>query len=241
MAHSFSCFLYLDTNILSEIAKNNCIWGRLHDYLIASDLTLAISGGQIAELVDASRLHEKLAELFLTLPSAVIKEQAVVLAEEVSAHPKDRTNRLLKYPLNAMRLEHDGQQKLVEFLSSPALAGAAAAQRQAAEHLLEKHREMKLNFPPKESGKYTIGQGSEFADNITMQALGYDHRRFLLTFAQDVTRLRLETFRSLRLQALVSFYKNYLGGREPHKLSTSETRHTSTRSRIVPLPLWNEI
>ena len=218
MTHSFSQFAYLDTNVTSEIAKRPEIWRRLMDYLIDRDLTLAVSS-QVAELNAADRLHDSLGVLFTHLPAAIIKQWDVVLLEEVRAHPANRTDSLLLYGLNAMLLEEDGPEKLIRFLSSPELISASATQRRTAQQMLPTYRHLKANFPPKPNGKYAVFQAKEFANYITLQSLGADHTQFLELFRGNALNLDLQVFKSLRLPAMVTFYKYYLGGREPKKLS----------------------
>jgi hypothetical protein len=112
--HTFSRFVYFDTNILSHLAKNKQLWSKLSEFLTQNDLTLAVSV-QVAELSDAKSLHQSLTELFVSVPSALVKSWDVILNEEVKAHPQKRTETLLTYPLNAVIFEQDGIQKLQEF------------------------------------------------------------------------------------------------------------------------------
>lgn len=52
-----------------------------------------------------------------------------------------------------------------------------------------------------------------------VQWLADSHPSFLKQFESNVSALRVETFASVRLFALVLFYKYYLGGREPSRAS----------------------
>ena len=83
--HSFSRFIYCDTNIISHLAKNKQLWSRLFDFLIENDLTLGVSGAQLVELTDAKHLLSDFAWLFVRVPSALLKTPDMVLAEEVVA------------------------------------------------------------------------------------------------------------------------------------------------------------
>jgi len=98
---SFSRFLYCDTNILSHLAKHPELWPRIAEYLLAYDLTIAV-GTQVAELSDVDRLHKPLSSLLTAVPAGIIKQWDVVLSEEVSAHPGQRPDTLLAYPLDAL-------------------------------------------------------------------------------------------------------------------------------------------
>jgi hypothetical protein len=131
--HTFSRFLYCDTNILSHLATSKTLWPTLNAYLLRNDLTLAVGSGQLAELTDADRIHERLAMLLVCLPSALIKTPEAILSEEVAAYPGRRANDLLLYPLNALLGEPDGPKGLHDYLSSPGLRAARRGQREAAE------------------------------------------------------------------------------------------------------------
>jgi hypothetical protein len=217
MAHSFSRFIYFDTNILSHLAKTRSMWSRLSEYLVRHDLTIAV-GSQVAELADVASLHEALANMLLVAPSALIKPWNEVLLEEVNAHPNMRKETLCLYPLNGLILEQPGPQKLLDFFSSGPLKEARHGQLESARQLASRHSELKPNFPPGKSG-YTKTQALEFAWIQVLQWLAHDHLHFLKQFQEDATKLNAHVFQSVRLSALVLFYKYYLGNRNPTKLS----------------------
>src|SRR5688572_17858599 len=160
--HSFSRFVYFDTNILSELAKRPDVWSVVFRYLAREDLTVAIAD-QVAELSDVSRLHEALARMLVVLPSGVIKPSDMVLSEEVAGHPGTRSDSLLVYPLNALALEGRGSRLFEDFLASTNLREARIVQRRAALRLPGRIAELKSNFPPSATGVYTKEQASAFA------------------------------------------------------------------------------
>jgi len=215
-AHTFSRFVYFDTNILSHFAKNKQLWSKLSEFLTENDLTLAVSV-QVAELSDAKSLHQSLTELFVSVPSALVKSWDVILNEEVKAHPEKRTETLLTYPLNAIIF--DGVQKLRDFFSSKNLRDARKDQLENAQQYAKRHTDLKGNFPPSKTGKYTREQADEFAWIQVMQWLGDTHRDFLASFQNNIKNFRPEVFLSVRLFAHLIFYKYYLGRREPNKIS----------------------
>ena len=178
LKHSFSRFAYFDTNIISHFAKNRPLWSKLSDFLIQNDLTLGISSAHAAELSDAQKLHQILADLFVSVPSAVLKTPDMILAEEVKAHPSKRQDSLLLYPLNAILFEPNGLLKLQEFFSSMKLHNARKDQLLHAQHMARRHNELKNNFPPSKSGKYTREQADEFAQLQVMQWLAALHNEF---------------------------------------------------------------
>jgi hypothetical protein len=82
-----------------------------------------------------------------------------------------------------------------------------------------RHAELKSNFPPSKTGKYTRQQADEFAWMMVIQWLASTHRDFLASFQNDIESFHPKVFLSLRLLAHVIFYKYYLGQREPNRLS----------------------
>jgi hypothetical protein len=216
---TFSRFVYLDTCIYSHLAKNTQLWDRLQSFLFANDFCLAVSSGNAAELADAKGLHGILADLLLLMPSAMIKPWDVILQEEVAAHPRRRTASLFFHPFNQLLLQKDGRQTLIGLLREKGLAKARRGQLRDARRMLPLHRKRKPNFSPSKSGQYTHQQADEFASVIVMQWLADTHRVFLASFKDRASDLHTEVFLSVRLFALVNFYKYYLGRREPTKLS----------------------
>lgn len=216
---TFSRFVYLDTNIWSHLAKNKQLWNHLFEFLVANDLCLALSEAHLAELADARALHKKLANLLLLMPSAAIKTSDAVLDEEVKAHPQRRTDTLLLYPFNQLLLEENGRDTLLNWFTSDNLAEARRVQLQHAQQMQARHSSLRDNFPPSKSGEYTLQQAAQFASFIVMQWLADTHYDFLASFKDRVQDLHTEVFLSVRLFALVIFYKYYLGRREPDRLS----------------------
>ena len=217
--HTFSRFAYFDTNILSHLSKNRQLWIKLFEFLTQNGLTLGIGGAQFAELSDAQNLHPNLAEMLVVVPSAIIKTWDAILGEEVKAHPRERTETLFYYPLNALIFEPNGIQKLQDFLSSNNLGDARKDQLAHAQKFAKRHAELKDNFPKSKSGKYSREQADEFASIVVMQWLGNTHRDFLAGFQNKIENFHPQAFLSIRMFAYVIFYKYYLGQREPKKLS----------------------
>lgn len=208
---SFSRFVYLDTNILSILAKDQSQWRPLQDFLYRDDLCIAVSGAQVAELSSDTRLHEPLNALLTAVPSALIKPAHVILDEEVNAHPLRRTAPLMQYPLNALY----GKQDFAQYLSSPELAEARCEQRQGAQEWMQRLTDLKANFPPSKTGKYTSDQADLFAWIITIQQLSGSHHEFMQRFRNDVANFKAEVFLSAQIMGYAIFYKYYLAGLTP--------------------------
>jgi len=211
---TYSNFIYLDTNILSYLAKHHLKWSFLQKFLIGNDLCIAVSDELFAELHDAKKLHNQLSSLLLFIPSAIIKTGDKIIEEEVKSHPNQRTETLLFCPLNHLKKD-----KLMSLFSSKKLEMAREKQLQQAKKMLEVHKKLKPNFPPSNSGKYIKSQDSEFVDNITFQLLLATHIEFLEDFECKFEKLNLKIFLSLKTYAYTIFYKYYLQNREPDKLS----------------------
>jgi hypothetical protein len=143
--YTFSRFVYFDTNIISHIAKNGHLWRPLFDFLERNDLTLGISSAQVVELSDAKGLHQDLVALFLGVPSGLLKTWDIILDEEVKAHPQERKESLLLYPVNAMLLEKKGVKRLQDFLSSRGLGIARKDQLKHARQMASIRFEQHLN------------------------------------------------------------------------------------------------
>lgn len=217
--YSFSRFVYIDTNIISVLCKDESLWPSLFDFLRDNGLTLGIGMGQVAELADAKRLHQQVARFLISVPTGVVKNLNEIVDEEVQAHPRNRTSSILMYPLNAILLEERGFERLIQFLSSRPLLEAREEQLRHAQQMSGRHARLKRNFPPNSSGSYSRNQADKFAEMMVVQWLSQTHRGFLEQFRDDIEGFHSEVFLSIRLYALVIFYKYYLGRREPKRLS----------------------
>ncbi|MEX1143241.1 MAG: hypothetical protein WEC16_00230 [Anaerolineales bacterium] len=217
--YTFSRFAYFDTGILSFLARNNQLWPKLREFLFGNDLTLGICGAQLSELSDATRLHQALVELFMSVPSALLKDWEVIRDEEVEAHPNHRKATLLKYPLNSLLLKPNGTEELLTFLGSSDLRDARNDQKRHAKQLEGRLNTLKSNFPPSKSGKYVQEQVDEFANGIVIQVLRDTQYEFLNKYRNNAKDLHLDVFLSVRLFAQVVYYKYYLGERDPDRPS----------------------
>lgn len=216
---TYSNFIYLDTNIISELVKSKIYCPSFANFLLSNDLCIAISDAHFAELYDFKYSYEELARFLLLIPSAMIKTRDKIIEEEIKSHPNKRTKSLRAIPINQLILEEDGHNKLMNYFSSYKLGRARKEQLQSAKKMLGVHKKLKPNFPPSSSGKYTKNQANDFADIITIQWLGVDHKKFLKPFIKNIKNFKPEIFLSIRIFAYTIFYKYYLQNREPNKLS----------------------
>ena len=224
--YTYRNFAYLDTNILSYLAKKvrDKEWSeakRFRSYLLDQDLTIAISEAHMLELSEADKLHEPLALLLVMLPSALIKSREMIVAEEVDAHPSPYTGSIVAQRINPLLLEPNGITILKRSLFSKShVTEARNKQQKRARELPQEHQQLKSNYPTARNGKYVKEQAKEFANFMVMQILAGLHREFLLQFKDDISQLKFENFRGIRLRSMALFYKYYLGNRKPK--STSE-------------------
>lgn len=222
--YTFSRFVYFDTGIISQVIKSMAqgladIWKPLFEFLTQNDLTLGLSGATFVEIHDADRLHSNIPKLCISVPSALLKDFQVIIAEEIQSYPSHRTETLLWRTLNDLLLKPSGPEEILEFLSSDGLAQTRQEQLFLAKHMSPKHLELKENFPPMKSGKYSRHQADKFTNNMVIQWLSKSNPDFLLHNSKN---FRPESFLSIRLFAYVIFYKYYLGNRTPKPGRTSE-------------------
>lgn len=215
MSNTYSRFVYIDTGVLSHIVKTKSLWPALNNFLVRNNLTIGISGGLLAELSEATRLHKELTDFLFLNPSAILKDWQEVQREEIEAHPLQRKDTLFLQAINLAGLEPDGIEEFQSYLGSEQLVEVRERQKIHSAQLLERYRLYKGNFPPAKSGKYEVSQGGLFSDLIVMQWLASIDKEFLSQFKDNAQNLNTSTFRSIKLFALVIFYKYYLGRREP--------------------------
>ena len=219
MEHSFSQFVYLDTCIFSHVTKTLSLWRPLQDFLVANDLTLAVTGAHLLELSRATALHDDLTALLVGLPSAAIKPEEDVLREEIAAHPHKRMDSLLLCPLNQELLVPGGLERLRAQLRSPMLQNHWPTHKKLSSMLPERWEQIKDNYPPGPTGRYTKDQALEFATFLTYQKLASVDLEFLTSFKERIQELDATVFRSVMIRGLVTFYKYYLDQRTPNDRS----------------------
>lgn len=215
-----SRFAYFDTNILSDLAKDASQWTPLKNFLQRDNLYLAISGAQVAELCSDTRIHKPLNEMLTSVPSAIIKNPDTIFDEEVKAHPSRRLESLFQYDLTLKA----GSQDFEQYLSSPELVQTRQEQRQSIQVWEQRLDDLKSNFSPSKSGKFTADQAKEFAWYLTLQQLMENHLPFLQE-NNDASNLNFDVFLSVQILGFVIFYKYYLAGRNPKPSDFGDTFH----------------
>lgn len=216
---SYSRYIYFDTNIISHYVMDQSLWSHLFDFLVGRDLFLGIGEGQLAELADLKSHHLELVHFLLQVPSGVLVGRKRILEEEVASHPQRRTSTSLAYPIDAFLMQPNGPDELLAHITSDQLAESRRDQRAHARLMAARLEELKPNFPPSKSGRYTYEQANEFAQIQVMQWLAPDHRSFLEQFKSDVSGFVSEVFLSVRLFAYVFFYKYCIDNRKVKELS----------------------
>ncbi len=210
---------YFDTNIISHLAKNRNLWQAMLDYMDKNNIMMGISGAQLVELSDATKIHDEICCLIYNLPSVLLKEIDIVINEEVYAYPHNRKDSLISYLQTDLLMIERHKKKLLEFLSSRRLQDSRKIQLNDASQMKRRHNYLRLNYKPSDSGNYTRSQTDDFAWKIVVQCLSRTHNAFLGEFANDVESFNFKVFKSLRTIAYVIYYKYYLGKRTPIKIS----------------------
>ena len=90
---------------------------------------------------------------------------------------------------------------------------------------MQRLTDLKSNFPPSKTGKYTSGQSDLFAWIITIQQLSSSHHEFMQRFRNDVTSFKAEVFISAQIMGYAIFYKYYLAGLTPKDSDFGDVFH----------------
>ena len=72
-------YLYLDTNIICEVATRPTTWGPLGEWLGETGAMVALSDAHLAELHEVDRKHEAIADFLCSVPACFIKNGHKVL------------------------------------------------------------------------------------------------------------------------------------------------------------------
>jgi hypothetical protein len=221
---TFSQFVYLDTNIIGYLAENKSVRAELFDFLCKNNLCLGFSV-QFTELSDVRKLHKSLAELLLVLPSASIKSFDEVVDEEIIAHPKARSGSLLSGTFNQLLFDENGHKIIEDFLASLRLRKVRKSQRRSAKQFGGITLQLKHNFKPFGSGDYIPEQANEFSSLWIIQFLALNRRSFMVDFKDRIEKFHPESFLSLKLIALVIFYKYYIDNKAPRLSDFADLFH----------------
>lgn len=215
---TFSRIAYFDTNIISHLAKNKQLWSKLDEFLVQHGLILGVGAAQFMELSAAPGLHQALAELLITVPSGLLKQENTIVDEEVKAHPQGRAETLFHsftYNKSPQELWED----LPGLLSSSKMSEMREFQLRYARLMPVQLAQLKDNFPQPRTGNYTRKQLNQFVWVITVQWLHSFYHDFMTSFSDNPASFHPEVFLSIQLFALVIFYKYYLGRRHPKTVS----------------------
>jgi len=214
---TFSRVAYFDTNIISHLAKNKQLWPKLDEFLVQHGFILGMGIAQLMELSDAPGLYQSLAELLSAVPSGLLKQENTIVDEEVEAYPGRRTETLF-HPFT-FRNPEELWRDLPDLLSSSKMNDMREFQLRYSRLMPLRHEQVKNNFPPLKTGNYNREQANQFARVLTVQWLHSSYHDFIMGFNDNPAGFHPEVFLSIRLFALVIFYKYYLRRRDPKKVS----------------------
>jgi len=218
-------YLYLDTNILSELAKNKNWWDSLKSFITDANLTLAVSGAQLAELSDAIHLHERITNLFWYVPT-----KAILTWDEILYKRLDERNLydpieigIFPYLLRNMK-DVNPKEKFRIGLSSQKMKEARDIQLSDAKKMRAQILKYKTNISPNSHGKYIRKQAPEFARRLTIQFcqnskdLSQKARVELVDLYHQAGN-KIDHFQAIEVFAYFIFYKYYIAGHSGRKLS----------------------
>lgn len=218
-------YLYLDTNILSELAKNEKWWDSLKRFLTDANLSLAVSGAQLAELSDAVRLHESITNLFWYAPTKAVLTWDEILYRRIEEGNLFNPIEIGIFPYLLGNIDDDNEKEKFRIgLSSPKMKQARMDQLSDAKKMRTQIIRNKANFLPDLNGKYATRQASEFARILTIQFcqtsnhLPQKARDELVDLYNKVGN-KIDHFRAIEVYAHFIFYKYYIAGHSGRKLS----------------------
>ncbi len=215
MKDPYNNFLFLDTNILSYIAKDETKNHTLSKFCSGNKISLAITPTHLGELSDATRLHEGLSKLLLTVPSVLLKNFDDITKYEVNSHPEIFKEDIVSFIYNSLLFESDALEKIAATFIKKELKEAREEQKKLALVMFERLESLKENFPKNKVGKYDINQLDTFEFFLTVQLLKKNHLDFLEKFKTEATLLNTKIFQGIRLYCTFLFYKYYIGQRKP--------------------------
>lgn len=220
--------LYLDTNAWVNLCrrKPGVSRQRVTDELLSRELCLGIGQQTIAEMSDWPGLHEEFTRLISLWPTAIIKTNDDITAEEIAGYPRKGKVTL---PSAAVGF---GVPEVVE--EHPVFRGLRCAdaeegrerQKQDARKMATRLDELRDNFGRGGDGKFSLDRAGEFADLLVFQKLCSRDLKFVKKQAGDGTRvLDTSPFLTLRLFALVVYFKYYNRNRRPKHSDLGDLEH----------------
>ncbi|MBX7045194.1 MAG: hypothetical protein K1X86_05075 [Ignavibacteria bacterium] len=219
MKDPYNQYLFLDTNILSHIAKDESKNYLLSKYCFDNKISLAITPNHLGELSDATRLHENLSKLLISVPSVLLKNFDIITQYEVDSYPQYFKENLTSFVFNSLLLEADALDKISSIFSKEEIKNVREEQKINSQNMFERLVLLKNNFPTNKMGAYDLTQLETFEFCLTVQWLTKNHLKFLEKFKNDVTLFNYKIFKGIRIYSIFLFYKYYIGKRLPKNSS----------------------
>jgi hypothetical protein len=211
-------YLYLDTNIISELTKHLEWWDKFKSFLKEENFVIGISGAQLVELSDAFNLHSDLSNLLWFLPTKVLINWDEVIIRRINQGNLFGKIDVAFYPnLLSESPEQGAKRKFRIGLSGNNMKEARQIQLSDAEKMRDMIIECKHNFPPNKDGKYKPKQASKYARLITRQWLNNSNMGIKKLYKKYGNRI--DYFRAIEIYAYFVFYKYYIAGHEAKKES----------------------
>ncbi|MGB4589082.1 MAG: hypothetical protein WBI17_07590 [Clostridiaceae bacterium] len=214
-----SNIIFLDTNILSELAERESLWSSFGHFLIDNNLTIGLST-QLHEIQRYPKNFELLTEFFKVMPVAILKTGDVIIKEEVESHPYYRSGSICTYFVPPWETE-----EFMERAMGSENIKIANGETQKLGNLFPSLLEdRKPNFPVASSGKYEFEQLDEYAFACLGQTLVRDYPNFYRSFEGRLNEFKPRVFLSQRCVSAAIFYDYYVLKHKP-KISDAGDHH----------------
>lgn len=194
----------IDTCILSDLFENEYVFNNFIKFLTLNNCLIGISTFTINELMKSKTNFEKFKEYFKILPTFLVKPPELILESEISNYPYEIKPESISF------IKIDFKDKFLDYLLvSEKYKKVSLFIENAKPFILNRVVDLKQNFPPTKSGKYTICQIQNFTSKVILQQLKSTHASWVrkVTVKQE---LKTDVFKSLKSQLLITFWKFYL-------------------------------
>lgn len=207
--------LYLDTNILSELAKRGDVTTFIR-WMEAEDFELALSGPLFVELSAAVDRLVQLPALLLGVDVRVLFDAPVLLAAEIARFPNGAGAGATQSVSPKGTFEVDA---LLRVLRRPSTAAARTEVLANGAQMPARHGQLKANFPPGPDGRYSLAQGEEYVEVLVRQMIETSPDVDVALLPAIFASFRASAFPSLHHLAVVNFWTLYKRGEAPSQTS----------------------
>jgi len=206
----------LDTCVWSTIAKSESTINAFVSYFGSHNLLAGLTVYTLFELSRAERLLPQLDSLFFraryNIWITLLYDQLLDL--ELSTYPSPPTMRWM--PMS-MICGEEQPSVMSKFANDPCFTSKRDEHLQFGYTEFMSLERFKENYPPDESGHYSIDQAREFAWCNTVDFFGRHFPDFLRRFREDASALDTSKIPSVQMRSLFLFYKYYIYQQAPQE------------------------